>query len=141
MNKILFAVLGIALTGAASAQTDPDSTRLGQGTSAVVKDSTAYMPDSVQSISFTRERIDGIERASTERTRAREERANARAASAASNSAGTSSGSGKSINRKGGSRLSLAEATDPEGRKHWTRLSKKSTRRDPDSPPGTTTVN
>ena len=140
MNKIILPIFGATLASAACAQTVTVDGPPANDTLTTTVDTTAYRPDSTQSIAFTRSQIDDIERASSEAARAREERAAARAASSAAGSgATTTKSSSKSVKRSGsGRQLSLAQATDAEGRKHWKRMSKRSVRKDPDSPPGTT---
>lgn len=137
MNKHLLFIMGITVAGAAAAQTDGISPT----NDALAVDSTAFVPDSVQGISFTTAQIDEVERASTAAARAREERAQARASvrtSAEEPAARGSSGSAKRT--PSGAKLSLDRATDPKGTKHWKRMRARSIRKDPDSPPGTTPV-
>jgi hypothetical protein len=133
MNRIIISMLGAALSGAVVAQTVDDSAAFStdpQGTVATAPDSARYATFGVME----------SEPPSTA-ARARSERASTRSAGSASSSdeSGSSTGrSGKAISRtKDGPTVSVARAMDPEGRKHWTRTNRRSTRAAKGSPPGT----
>ena len=100
----------------------------------------ADIPDSSRRIAFTRMETVETTPQVTAAARAREERASARSAPA--RSAGVSNGStGRSVrNSNEGPELNLQRALDPQGRKHWRSMSRKSTRRSPNAPPGTVPV-
>ena len=133
MKKMIVSIGASLLAGAGMAQSDSLRTQ------DLMEDSTAYVPDSVQGIAFTRNQIEALEYDAHAAARAREERKSARASkSTAAPVAKPEKASGKGAKRKpGGSRFSLDLLTDRTGSKHWRRMNKRSTRRSPDSPPGT----
>ncbi|MEO8067608.1 MAG: hypothetical protein ABI599_07950 [Flavobacteriales bacterium] len=141
MKRIIVPFLVVALAGSACAQTAGDTTY--GNTSPEVFDTTAQQPDTARYATFgSMETVDATPRPSAA-ARAREERASARASGTpgATPSTGSSaSRAGKAQKRTNGAELNIQRALDPEGRKHWKRMNKRSTRQAKGSPPGTVPV-
>lgn len=142
MKKIIVPILCAALSGTAVAQTVGDSITDGSGPSFEAGDTAATAPDTTRYTTFGSMAESSPPSAAA---RAREQRASARSSSSptASSSSGSSSArrAGKGVKHTNeGPELNLQRALDPEGRKHWQRMNRRSTRQAKGSPPGTVPV-
>lgn len=143
--KFTMSMIATALVGTASAQTVEDSLNFGSEAPLEVIDTTATVPDTARYATFgSMDTDESMPATPTAAARAHEERASARSSSAgpASNYDNSSARrAGKGMKRTSeGPQLNVQRALDPEGRKHWGRMNKRSTRQAKGSPPGTVPV-
>lgn len=130
MNRMI-GILSVALALPAAGQEDATSPTGSAAIDSVRQDTTAGVMFSTGVPDVRPSPHEG-----PARTAARERSA----ARAADMGAGSNTAAGKGKKLSSGAKLSLDRATDKDGKKHWRRMNRKSTRQARNNPPGTVPV-